>query len=563
MKKLLNYPKILLSITILFGLMLIWINLDFKTLHHDESLNAIYGLYYYLNPSTGFYKYDPMLHGPFLYHLLPWIYHLISESHFAIRFIPAVCFSLIPLGIILALRKRFGWMAFAIAATLITGPSYAYWARFLRHDQLVLLLFVIMGFSFLPKVKKAAPYLFFIPLVLQFCIKENAYIHLSFWVGFIVFNYLVNKKDLTLLKKITFNKKHLIISLSISVFLYCFYYSAGFQYSSGIMDGLYRKSLSYWINQHSIERISGPFLTQFFTLFWYELPFVILLFSAVIHMHIKSKTLFKFLPLLIFLFAAILHLSYGQKIPGTSLWYKVAKLRIGVDFYGFLSLLSLSVTGTWLLIKNKNQLTSFFYYWTMASFFTYSYLGEKVPWLSVYILIPGVLFLGLYFKDTKVKIAYPILCSILVFNLFQSFKLNHQNAGGNTEFISQVHTTKEYEQLALKLKKIIEKDSSKKILALKDNTWPLTWYLYGKEGYHYRQLGKDLNTFDIVLDSSPTKTKIDGFQKEVIGLRHWWVPNWKKMTLLDFIGYSFTHKPWNPSGTQNVTVFYKDGLLDF
>lgn len=563
MKRLLNFPNIILSLPIIAGLILIWMNLDLRPLHHDESLNAIYGLYYYLNPASQFYKYDPMLHGPLLYHLLPWVYHILDESHFAVRFIPALLFSLIPVGVIIILRKRIGWLALAIAALLITGPSYIYWARFLRHDQLVLFLFLIIGFSFYSSSKKISPYLFLIPFFLQFCVKENAYINLLFWIGFIVFNYLVNKKDLFILKHLTTYKKHLIISIFIGIFFYIFYYSAEFKYSTGILDGLYRKSLSYWFNQHSVERISGPFLTQFFTLFWYELPFILILFSSVIHLHLKSKTILRYLPLVILIIASVLHLIYGQQIPSTSLWNKLAKLKIGLDFYGFFFFLILSISGTWLLIKTKRPLPAFFYYWTMASFFTYSFLGEKVPWLSIYILIPGVIFIGIYLKDINSKILIPCLSLALFFNIYQAIQLNHINTGSNTEFISQVHTTRDYEQLSFKLKSLLEKKDSVKILALKDNTWPLTWYLYGLEGYHYNQMGKQLRDFDIILDSSPTSNEVEGYSKKVIGLRHWWVPNWRRMKFADFLQYPFTHKPWNPSGTQKITVFYKEGLLNF
>ena len=47
-----------------------------RPIHHDESLHALYGKYFHDSPKTQYYKYDPLLHGPLLYHLIPYAYHI-------------------------------------------------------------------------------------------------------------------------------------------------------------------------------------------------------------------------------------------------------------------------------------------------------------------------------------------------------------------------------------------------------------------------------------------------------------------------------------------------------
>lgn len=565
MKKLLDSHKsyLFFILPLLVGLFFIWFKLDLRPLHHDESLNALYGLYYYLDPENLFYKYDPMLHGPMLYHLLPWLYHFLDESYETIRLIPAGIFSLIPLVLIPLLRPWLGARSIIPAALLISGPSYVYWAKFLRHDQLVFFMFLIMGISFHPRVRRFRTYLFIIPLILQFCIKENAYVHLLMWMGFIIFDYLIRRKDFFILSILNENKKALVSSLFIGLFIYIYYYSAGFKYSEGILDGLYRKSLAYWVNQHNIERIAGPFLTQFFTLAWYELPFLILLIISIFKVHWKESKLIKALPFIAFLFPALFHITYGHNIPESSLWSTLGKVKIGLDFYGFIPLIILSISGTAILIKERKSALAFFYYWTLASFFTYSFVGEKVPWLSLYILIPGIVFLGLYYQNLRSTILWPVVCISIAFNLFQSYQLNFVNPGSETEFISQVHTSREYEQLAQGLQQKLERNKGLNILAYKGNTWPLTWYLYKREGYYYNKMGKSLDSFDLVMDNYPTATKLESYETKVLPLRHWWVPDWNKMNWLNFIGYSFHHRPWNPTGSQKVTLFYRKLLFNF
>ena len=565
MKQLLESKLVwlVLVIPILVGFSFLWTGMDLRVLHHDESLNAIYGLYYYLDPTKQFYKYDPMLHGPLLYHILPWIYHLFDESIASLRIIPTVLFSLIPLGIGLLFKKELGIKVLIPVALLLTGPSYQFWGNFLRHDQLVLALMVISAIAFLPKLKKARPYIFCIAISLQFCTKENSYVHLALLLGFIVFDYLILRKDLFILSNLLKYKAHLVFSVLISFFIYCFYYSAGFNYLEGIVDGLYRKSLFYWANQHAVERISGPFLTQFFVLLWYELPVVALLFFSTIHLHWKRGGFLRFLPIAVLVISFFFHLIYWKGISTASSWDSLFKLKLAIDFYGFFYLLILSVSGTWILLTQKGRLLAFSYYWFMASFFTYSFLGEKVPWLSIYILISGVIFLSLYLKDFNAKILAPILIVSLIYNTYQAYELNFSNSGSKDEFISQVHTTKEYQDISFQLQHHLESNKGINVLAYKGNTWPLTWFLYKRIGYHYHHSGNDFEKYNVVLDNFPSKLKLLEFKRKKVELRHWWVPRWESLTPYKLFKYSFDHKPWNKPGSQKVTVFYKNELLNF
>ena len=70
---------------ILVGIALRWALLDVRPIHHDESLHAMYGIYFYDWPEEKFYKYDPMLHGPVLYNLYPLVYNTLGISDWSIR----------------------------------------------------------------------------------------------------------------------------------------------------------------------------------------------------------------------------------------------------------------------------------------------------------------------------------------------------------------------------------------------------------------------------------------------------------------------------------------------
>lgn len=565
MRKLLESHKnwLLCLIPIFIGLSFLWLGRDLRAIHHDESLHALYGLYYYFDPSRYFYKYDPMLHGPLLYHLMPWVYHFFNESLNSIRLLPAICFTLIPLGITFQLKDILGKRFLVPAALLLTSPSFIYWGGFLRHDNLVLVLLMISGFSFYSKFIKLSSVIFLCALALQFCTKENSYIHLLFIFAFALFDYLISKKT-SLFNSLFHNKKWIsALALALAAFIYTYYYSGAFNYSEGILDGLYRKSLAYWSNQHSVERISGPFLTQFFVLLWYDLPILFILIFSVFKVHWEKSYFLRAFPCLTLLTAACFHVYYGSEVPTDSFWSSIFKIKLGIDFYGFIFLITTSVSGTWILIKNNSRFCAFFYYWTFASFFTYSFLGEKVPWLSLYILVSGIIFVALYYRNLKAKIFIPALLIVILFNGYQSYQLKFKNAGSKTEFISQVHTTPQYQKLSTDLRQLLSSRKDIKVLALRDNTWPLSWFLYRVDGYFYHQEGRDYTEFDIILDKWPSQTNIKGYEVKKLPLRHWWLPDWKQITWTKAVSYYFLHKPWNKPGEQYISVYYKKGLLNF
>ncbi len=111
-----------------------------KPLHHDESLHAYYSLQFLLNPSG--YQYDPLLHGPFQFHIIPIIYIVAGWLHaadngindFTVRILPA----LLGLGMVAlpyGLRQHLGrWGALAAALLLAVSPSFVYYSRFVRDD---------------------------------------------------------------------------------------------------------------------------------------------------------------------------------------------------------------------------------------------------------------------------------------------------------------------------------------------------------------------------------------------------------------------------------------------
>lgn len=123
----------------LYGLFLIlavfsrfW-NLGAKALHHDESLHAYFS---WLYETGGGYRHDPLMHGPFLFHVEALVFFLFGASDASSRYAPAF-FGVIMVGLPYLLRgpRHLGrWGALAASFLFLISPAILYQSRYIRHD---------------------------------------------------------------------------------------------------------------------------------------------------------------------------------------------------------------------------------------------------------------------------------------------------------------------------------------------------------------------------------------------------------------------------------------------
>lgn len=583
-QKLLNQykPWLFWGITVLLGLIMRWLDLDLRPVHHDESLNAIYGKYAYDNMELQFYRYNPLLHGPFLYNIQPYIYEIFGVSTWTARF-PFAFLGSIFIFIPFLFRKYLKtWTLIALSSFIALSPTLIYWSRFVRHDFIVISCLILILAAGLIYQNKRAWYFVFIGLSIHICAKENIFVHLAIFFGFLLYEPIILKlskiKQTPLAVKISRNIRknwiHFLLALAIGIFLFCYFYSAGFRYPAGILDGLYRKSFLYWLNQHGMERIKGPFSFQLLTLAWYEFAFILIFFLQTIHFYFKRGIK----PLLIFFIASGLLFSFamtyiGQPLYSIALW-RILKFKVSFDIFLFFFLIIHALFLTTVHIREKKPGLAFSGYYFIASFFTYSYLGERVPWLSMYVLIPGIVYLCLYFQEQASsfirtplpikKFISPKLLFSILFALISIFQFrvavitNFHKAGEASEYIGQVHTSKELDQIALKVKQDLlypHDKIAKKVLVTGDATWPLTWYFQDTPGYHFHSDGKNISSFDYIFENNTNELRRKVKNTHVvkmIKLRGWWLPNFDNFSIKNFLVYLIAHIPWNREGYMNI-----------
>lgn len=193
-----------------------------------------------------------------------------------------------------------------------------------------------------------------------------------------------------------------------SAIIFCWFYGAGFRYMDGIMDGLGGRAIEYWGQHHAMERIKGPFNFHLYVTAWYEFPFFLAFVASIGLFYRRASSEIKFFAALVL---GVLVLSFlvtdpePQKVIENEFWKKF-KLKDRLDIIGLFVLLFHAPLVTIQHMLRKERALAIAGYLFTASFFSYSYLGEKVPWLSMYPLVFGLPYLALFYQDYFTK--YPI-----------------------------------------------------------------------------------------------------------------------------------------------------------
>ncbi len=183
-----KYGLAILAI-VLFGIFLRVFNLDFMAFHHDESIHAYYSWKVYKGDLAS-YSYNPVYHGPFLYHFGALHFLLFGDSDFSAR-LPFAFAGILMLYFVWRLRPWIGTSGvFFVMLFVALSPVLTYFSRFARND-------IYMGTAAMGIIVFALEYLrskktsdlvwmsFF--LVLMYTIKENSYMYGFFFGSFMVF----------------------------------------------------------------------------------------------------------------------------------------------------------------------------------------------------------------------------------------------------------------------------------------------------------------------------------------------------------------------------------------
>ena len=127
----LNWETTIWIAILVVGAIARFVMLDPRAMSHDESLHTLYAYYLYAN---GNYDHNPMMHGPFRYHLTAFFYFLFGDSDYTARMVPAL-FGMGVIGMMYFLRTYIGRRGAIFAAVMVTvSPSLLFHSRYIRDD---------------------------------------------------------------------------------------------------------------------------------------------------------------------------------------------------------------------------------------------------------------------------------------------------------------------------------------------------------------------------------------------------------------------------------------------
>ena len=186
----LNWELVLYSVILILAVVTRFYDLGIRVMSHDESLHTLYSWNLYAGKG---YQHDPLMHGPFLFHLTALMYFLFGDNDFTARISTAL------LGTILVIlpygfRPWLGRVgALATSLMILISPGLMYYSRYIRHDIFISVWTVLMVLAFFQFMRTRTTrwlYVGALAVALMLSTKEISYIHGFIGVTFIVLAFV-------------------------------------------------------------------------------------------------------------------------------------------------------------------------------------------------------------------------------------------------------------------------------------------------------------------------------------------------------------------------------------
>ncbi len=516
--------------------------------HPDEAIHAFFA------QGFGGYHYDPVYHGPLLYHLVAGVFGVFGAYDFTARLVP----SLLGIGllalILFPMRRFVGNRAAITGAALVAiSPSIVTYSRHLLHDSLVLFLTMGAVLCFAATLQhpsnaregRNARIGLAAFLTLFLATKANFFfifvMLLAFWVAW-------RASGLFRVPALAERLVPALCFAGITAFAIGFprdnTAAVPLQNSQHFVFQIIAVSgcgvLWLWLISRQIPdaerqyksdwRYSGDFYALFDQLFSRskinrDEPQTEARFN-------KSAALLTYvlagaaaLWLYIFLFgqgAQILQqwgtsgsfpaktFAEGRQSALTAIpqmlkyWggqQGTPRLPGRHDYYIVLALLYevpiliAAAGGVWHAARNRSPFTDLLLWWAFTSWTVYAVANEKVPWLIVHICLPLALLGGVWLGQLKLPRRTWLVCLFLgaFFSLRGDYAMIFQRAGDNAEPILYAQTPDAFRDVAETM--LAETRGDVRVLWMhNDRQWPSVWY--------FRQNGPEVGSSGIALGST-------------------------------------------------------------
>ncbi|HEY3202175.1 MAG TPA: flippase activity-associated protein Agl23 [Thermoanaerobaculia bacterium] len=559
-----------------------------RPLHHDESIHAYQS--YVLSKGTSEWRYDPAYHGPFLYYVNALVYKIFGATNTTARLMPAI-FGLILIGFAWPLRRWIGKeAAFAYAIFVLTSGHFSYFSRFIREDlySLVFTLGTILAFQrFLETDLARWLTISATSFALAGVTKENAYMTGILFVAYGLWRLLARaiatKPHMRSLAagirdSAKWAQSRLIPILSAGILFMVIWVTLYTSFGKYPGDWLaIPKAVKYWMGQHTIARIPGPWWYYIPQLAYYETAIGIAACAALLRADFRRDPLVR--AALSTGATVIVYWLLGLVVPSLP----ALPLR-GVALVAAAAL----AVSIWRSRGSPSPLPlfiQFIAFWGIGSLLIYAWAREKVPWLTVHPLLPitilgaiGAASLWETRGSIGSRVALGAIGFLLVVNtggmILANFRYgahDKEREPKHAEMLAYVQTTRDL----IRALEVIPQAKTRVapgqnvITVAGEAGWPLTWYLRDTPTSWASRI-ENASTPVIVADWDPEgtleKQLASKYDAKRVPIRAWWFPETQREgekirpTAGDFLHWWLFHEIWSPIGSQDATIYVRKDL---
>lgn len=141
----LNWEQVLYIAIFAVAVFTRFYHLGARVMSHDESLHTLYSWKLYAGEG---YQHDPIMHGPFLFHITALMYFLFGDNDFTAR-MAAALFGVILVVLPYWFRPWLGRLgALAASVMILVSPGLMYYSRYIRHDIFISVWTTLMVLAF-------------------------------------------------------------------------------------------------------------------------------------------------------------------------------------------------------------------------------------------------------------------------------------------------------------------------------------------------------------------------------------------------------------------------------
>jgi uncharacterized protein (TIGR03663 family) len=259
------------------------VDLGDRPFQHDEAQIAYFS---WLFAQTGDYAYEPVLHGPLMYHAQAAFFRILGDGDFVAR-LPMALAGLAVTALAFGLRSSLGRAAAFVAGLLFAfGPTFLYYSRFEREDIIVaavtLALLIALG-ELLERPRPALAPIIGALLALSFTLKESTYITVavvgSFLAGMAAWQRRSCLRDTPVARAPAVpDRRGWWLAAGLFALVYAALFTTFGTNPGGLWDAVYGGP-RYWLDQQPINR--GGERWGFHLLLLSSLEWPVLLFGLV------------------------------------------------------------------------------------------------------------------------------------------------------------------------------------------------------------------------------------------------------------------------------------------